>query len=339
MNKHQQKLKRLLNLTTTLLESRTPLTAKQLRERLADEAYSSDKSDTAFRRTFERDKKDLISMGVPIEVRKHAYSELPVDHYYIDQSVYAERDLRFTSGELSALLLAARQVRLPGATKAFLKTGIPDHQELKSTGVAEGSTPYEQTEAGLVVDLPFNDTVSTLASCAARRKAIRYRYRKADGSTSSREVEPWQISFKEGRWYMVGWDRHRRHERNFRIDRIRHPIVEIGGFTSPVGQTAGIQAMKPWEFGSGEPVEVKIWVDAELAGWASQKSGTSGCLQADDSLILKLRVRNRPALRTFVLSMLEHAKILEPQWIKDELVAWLEFFVVDRPSQVDVTEE
>ena len=60
-----RKTERILNLTICLLVSGRYLPKSQIRE--AVEGYH-DLSDTAFERTFERDKDELRALGVPIEV-------------------------------------------------------------------------------------------------------------------------------------------------------------------------------------------------------------------------------------------------------------------------------
>ena len=40
--------------------------------------------------------------------------------------------------------------------------------------------------------------------------------------------------------------------------------------------------------------------------------------------MLTLRVSEPAALRSFVLEFLEHAEVLEPEWLRDDIVAWLE---------------
>jgi len=44
---------------------------------------------------------------------------------------------------------------------------------------------------------------------------------------------------------------------------------------------------------------------------------------ADGSVVVELPVTNRAAFRSFVLSFLEHAEILDPPELRDDLVAWL----------------
>ena len=60
-----RKTERILNLTICLLVSDRYLPKSRIRE--AVEGYH-DLSDAAFERTFERDKDELRSLGVPIEV-------------------------------------------------------------------------------------------------------------------------------------------------------------------------------------------------------------------------------------------------------------------------------
>jgi predicted DNA-binding transcriptional regulator YafY len=48
----------------------------------------------------------------------------------------------------------------------------------------------------------------------------------------------------------------------------------------------------------------------------------------DGSVVVSLQVRNRPALRNFALTMLDHAEILEPSDLRDDMRSWLEGFLV-----------
>ena len=43
----------------------------------------------------------------------------------------------------------------------------------------------------------------------------------------------------------------------------------------------------------------------------------------DGSVVVELTVTNRDAFRSFVLGFLEHAEVLGPPELRDELVAWL----------------
>ncbi len=299
------KLERLLNLTAALLNTSQPLSASELRARMAG-AYSEEL--TAFRRMFERDKADLRAIGVPIEVTTLHRLDPPVDGYRIPAAAYAGRDVRFDPDELAALHLATNLVRLEGGSGAGLA-------RLGGAASADG-VPLPVAEVG---ELPFHDSLAKLVAAAVGRRAVSFPYRG-----SERQVEPWRLSFHRGHWYLVGWDVGNQQERQFRVDRIGGPVADAGPADHEVGEGPDPGTVKPWEFGAGDPVEVRVQVDADQSGWACHRAGIDGERLPDGSVVLTLQVRDRAALRTFVLDFLDHAEVLEPEWLRDEMVSWLE---------------
>ena len=299
------KLERLLNLTAALRNATQPLSASELRARMAG-AYSEDL--TAFRRMFERDKADLRAIGVPIEVTTLYRLDPPVDGYRIPAAAYAGRDVRFEPDELAALHLATNLVRLEGGAGAGLA-------RLGGAASADG-VPAPVAE---VDELPFHDSLAKLVAAAVGRRAVSFLYRG-----TGRQVEPWRLSFHRGHWYLVGWDAGRQEERQFRVDRISGPVADVGPAGHPVGEGPDPRTVKPWEFGAGEQVEVRVLVDADQSGWACHRAGVDGERRPDGSVVLTLQVRDQAALRTFVLDFLDHAEVLEPEWLRDEIVSWLE---------------
>ena len=78
------KVERLLDLVAALLHTERPLTAEQLRERIP--GYPEDKD--SFKRAFERDKKDLRDMGVPLRIEPLPGAVPPEEGYRIDPDEY-----------------------------------------------------------------------------------------------------------------------------------------------------------------------------------------------------------------------------------------------------------
>lgn len=64
------------------------------------------------------------------------------------------------------------------------------------------------------------DLIGQLAMACRDRERIRFHYRAADGSESRRVVEPEALVPREGRWFLVAWDRDRGDWRTFRVDRL-----------------------------------------------------------------------------------------------------------------------
>ncbi len=316
------KLERLLNLTAALRNTAQPLSARELRQRMAG-AYSED--DVAFRRMFERDKADLRAIGVPIEVTTLYRFDPPVDGYSIADADYAGRDLRFDPDELAVLHLATNLVRVEGTGEGLARLGggfggtSAGYGSGSGTGTGSGTGSEGIPIVETVSELPFHEELSKLVAAAIRHQAVSFVYRD-----TLRQVEPWRLSFHRGHWYLTGWDCQQSTERLYRVDRITGEVTVRGPATQPVGDGTDPRSLKPWEFGEGEPLEARLLVDADQAAWACHRVGVEGERQPDGSVVLTLAVRDSAALRTFVLDFLEHAELLEPEQLRKEFAVWLE---------------
>ena len=292
------KLERLLNLTAALLHAEIPLTAEELRDRVG--GYPDTKA--TFRRAFERDKDDLRSMGMPLRVEPVPGVDPPVDGYRLDRDEYAGTELAFEADELAALHLATSLVRLDGDDTALVKLGA-----------AGGDAPADS-----VGRVPFNDTLATMIGAAVDRRALAFTYNDVE-----RIVEPWKLSFTRGHWYLSGFDRLREDQRLYRVDRIEGDVSLSGPAEAPVGDVNEPIDLRGWELGDGATVEATIVVDADQAAYARHILGDV-IDRPDGSVTATLDVRNIDAFRSFVLSFLEHAEILEPADLRNNFVEWME---------------
>jgi predicted DNA-binding transcriptional regulator YafY len=65
------------------------------------------------------------------------------------------------------------------------------------------------------------EVLTTIANAARDRERLRFDYTGHDGAGSVRDVEPYRLVHRHGRWYLVGYDTERKDWRTFRVDRIR----------------------------------------------------------------------------------------------------------------------
>lgn len=300
-----QKLERLLNLTALLLDARRPLTAEQIQRQLE---YPEDR--VAFRRAFERDKDELRTMGIPLRVERVPGVIPEVDGYRIPREEYALRDPGLTTEELAALHLAASAVQVEGlpATEGLLKLGGLVTEGGRDLGVH-------------VAPLPADPNLARLFGAVSSRTPVRLRYHDQE-----RTIDPYRLEFQRGRWYLTGYDHLRDAERNYRLDRIEGDVTltDEPAFDPPTTTEPG-RARGAWELGAEESVRARVRIDGPQAGWAVQHVGPDHVVQEDSggSVVVELPVTNRAAFRSFVLSFLEHAEVLEPPELRDELIAWL----------------
>jgi predicted DNA-binding transcriptional regulator YafY len=307
-----RKLERLLNLVAALFESSVPLTADVLRTRVGGypEQHAS------FQRAFERDKDELRAMGLPIELRDIPGTDPLVQGYTIDRRVHRGTNPDLAPDELAALHVAASLVRLQGPDPAEDDDDAVDDALRKLGGVVA------QTQSGglaTAVRLETDPRLAVLFQSSADLRLVRFTYR---GTT--RLIEPQRLTFARGHWYLDAFDRTKDADRQFRVDRIDGGVVVTDGrfVRRPAANNPEIRA---WELGDDEPFGAALWVDAEQAAWATHELGSPAVreLRDDGSVVLEVQVRNRAAFRSFVLSMLDHAVVLEPLDLRDDIVSWL----------------
>lgn len=300
-----EKLERLLTLTLVLLETPRLLSAEEIRTRVP--GYPEKKE--SFQRAFERDKEDLRELGIPLERGEVPFRDPPVDGYRIRPEDYYLRAPDLAPDELAALHLASVAVRIDTAQgmEALWKLG----------GVLDGDERPEE-----LTTLPGDENLGPVFGAVVDHQAIRFRYRGAD-----RTVEPYRVEFQRGNWYLTGLERGVGERRTYRFDRIDgaiEPVGDPGAFARPEGDLAGVE-LDAWRHGDGPSETVRLLVDASQAPWAVEYLGADAIAEhrSDGSVVAAVEVRNWPAFRSFALTFLDHAELLEPPHRRADLVAWL----------------
>ncbi len=214
-----QRTERLLNLVICLLATRRWLTKEQIR--VAVPQYAACETAEAFDRMFERDKEDLRELGIPLATGSDsAWFEDEVG-YRIDQDAYALPDIDFNASEMAVLGLASRvwaQASLAGpAARAMVK--------LRALGVETDDESLVGVEPRVRTAEP---AFQPLYAATRDRAPVSFVYRKGDGDTAERHVEPWAVTSRSRWWYLVARDRDRDAARVFRLSRIQGPIRRIG---------------------------------------------------------------------------------------------------------------
>jgi len=226
----KRKTERLLGLVVCLLSTRRYLTAEQIRA--AVPGYPE--QDDLFKRMFERDKEDLRELGVPLETGvNHPFDEDP--GYRIRQQAYQLPELRLEADEAAVLGLAARvwrRAELAGAAAgALLKLRAAGIDAGTGTG---GDDAHSPVPYGIEPRLGASEPAfGPLWEAVRDRRPVTFSYRAAGRSDPQRrELEPWGVVNRHGRWYVAGWDRAREATRVFRLGRIAGPVK----FSGPAGR-------------------------------------------------------------------------------------------------------
>jgi len=301
------KLERLLNLISTLLETSRPLTAEELRARVP--GYPDAKA--SFRRAFERDKDDLREMGVPLVLEPIEGVDPPTDGYRIDRARYYLQDPGFEPDELEALHLAVTTVGLDGVE------GADALWKLGGVVEAEGEEPAID---GALASLPSDPNLPTLYQACSERRTATFDYHG-----EHRTVDPQRVGYQRGHWYLTGFDHVREAERNFRLDRIEGAVTTGPPQAFAPHDGSSVLPEDPWRLGDGAEVTATLLVDADHAAWAARQLGDQAVAEhrPDGSMVFDVAVTNWPAFRSFVLTFLDHAEVLAPPELRDQMIDWL----------------
>ena len=216
------RLERMTNLVLVLLEASRPLALREIASTVV--GYPGGKE--ASRQAFERDKRALRELGIPISVEPLAGEEQL--GYRIHPEDYYLPELRLDPKEEQALSFAVAAVQLGGAA------GRDAVAKLGATG--------EVPEPGLppIAVLPSLPALGPLHQAVRDRAIVRFGYRGR-----RREVEPYGLTFKFTAWYLVGRDKTAPDAglRRFRVDRFED--APVPGSPKPSSCRPGSTCPKP----------------------------------------------------------------------------------------------
>jgi proteasome accessory factor B len=295
---------RLLNLLAALLESRAGLTRDEI---VTNASLGYPAAPESARKAFERDKASLRAMDVPVREDVQGNES----RYRVDPKEYYLPDLDLSAHELEALHVAVTAIGLGSG-------GGQGAGALMKLGGLEG------TGGMPVAELPLVDALAPLFDASRRRAVVTFPYRGRE-----RRVEPWGLTSKFGRWYLVGHDLGAGEMRVFRADRIEGDLTsgEPGAFTVPDDFRADAYlADQPWEYGPGRARQVRIRIDAGHGADLAEVVGPDAPIERepDGALVVELSVVNDGGLLSFVLGYLDHAEVLSPPEARATVIEWLE---------------
>ncbi len=212
-----RKSERLLNLLIMLLVQRHYVAKQRIREIL----YPGSSTE-AFEKMFERDKEELRSLGVPIEVGS-------MDAYFDDEPGYRIRPDQFALPEVS---LASDEAAVVGlATRVWQHARLADAtseavRKLTAAGIEVDASALDIAEPRLSADEPSFDV---FWEATQDRASVEFDYRRSgETRTSQRHLQPWGVVRYAGRWYVVGLDTDRGEERVFRLSRVQGEARRTG---------------------------------------------------------------------------------------------------------------
>lgn len=215
-----RKSERLVNLTIALLATKRYLTKAEIFKTVAGYEGEAEARD----RMFERDKEDLRSLGIELELGSH-------DPLFEDEAGYRIKPDRYSIqlNDLSSvdmlLLSKAADVWRDAALSEASHSGL---RKLKALGLDADTDEIPDLTARFS-DIPMQllDIVEALSS----RREISFEYTSSELVSKLRKVWPYHLSYSHKRWYLLAFDVDQQDIRRFRLDRFLSAVT----FTSTSG--------------------------------------------------------------------------------------------------------
>lgn len=307
-----RKSERLVNLTIALLATRRYLTKSEIFRTVA----GYDGEPEARDRMFERDKDDLRSLGIELELGSH-------DPLFEDEAGYRIKPERYSIQlsdltPLEMLLLSkAADVWRDASLSSASSTGL---RKLKALGL--DSDPDEIPDLTARFSEIPEQLLDVIDALSLRREII-FDYVGSELSAKRRQVWPYHLSYSHNHWYLLAFDVDQQDIRRFRLDRFASPVETNSPAHYFPADNEGVQA-------------VLAQVSQEiLLAKVSVRVGRGVNLRRDSTLIssdgewdlLSLSYYDADELIFNVLWLGEDVRIEEPREIKDQLISSVEKLV------------
>ncbi len=343
MAKDTEKLIRQLSLISYLMAERRPVTAPEIRRDV--EGYSAMNED-AFARRFYADRSELEALGIQLSVDKPVEGLAEQENYSLPPENFHLPAIEFTDAELAGLQTAlslldgefayAEPLRLALQQISWGRTNPLQAPEQRSIalGITASAGGHE-----------LSQRLAKIETAIFRRKTIVFDYYTMQrDELGARKVDPYQLLFQGGQFYLVG----RAHERDairvFRLSRIRGKVAYASkaehDFQRPEDFDPRAYANRiQWQF--GEPVgtaEVRI---GETIGWQIERHfGRYGEMTAADDgsgdRLFTTEYADARQLVAWVLGLGEYARLVAPSELVEELEKRLGLLVERHEGELEL---
>ena len=302
----QKVIERILNLLAFLLTVGRPVTADEIRNTV--KGYDQP-SDEAFRRTFERDKDLLRTLGVPITLGHTDLWEVELG-YVIPSEEYPIVDPGLSDEERSALLLAAQAVKFGG-------------QSTEAAAIFKLGGALTTSSAGVAADLGHDlQILGDLFEAVVERHRVLFTY-----SDKPRTVEPYGLGHRFGHWYLLAPEAGRSETvKAFRIDRMHQIKVDESGAAYERPADFDLATALPDFNRSNDTgnITARVRFDVDIADIAlDQASVVSEVARNAESVTVDLSVSSEASFIGWMLGFDDRAVIEAPPFLVSSYLDFL----------------
>jgi proteasome accessory factor B len=324
-----QKAQRLLDLAAFLLKAAEPVSWREIQEQFPDD-YGSGTGEAAIRK-FERDKADLLELGIP--VRYVAGDEDLSAGYLIAKDEFYLPDLKLAPEDLALLYLAGSAALAKGTfpyardlAHALNKLSFAARAPGASEAAAFATRAMSEEQAAPRGDpAAIAQKLEDLSRAIAHRKRVHLAYEGAQRrERTERDVDPWGLHQNGGAWFLTGHCHLRKATRTFHLGRITALAVNPAAprtpdFEPPKGfSLQDVATRERWEFQEHAPVRCRVRLDASAPAEVRASFGPRARIEEEvGGVVVEVEATNAEGLLRHVLSLGDAAEVLAPRALRE----------------------
>jgi proteasome accessory factor B len=330
-----QKAERLLDLAAFLLRAPEPTSWREIQEQFPDDYGGSEE---AAIRKFERDKAELLDLGIP--VRWEAGDEDRSAGYVIDRDEFYLPNLDLAPEDLALLYLAGSAALAQGAfpyardlahalnklSFAARPAGASETAALFARRLSGSDEEGEARPGGAVARL-----IEDLSAAIAAKKRVHLVYDGAErGTRTVRDVDPYGLYQSGGNWFLVAHCHLRQAIRTFHLGRIAELEVNpsaprTADFEVPADfPLRDLATREAWEYAVHAPLGCTVRLEPPVSPEARASFGSRARVREEGAaVVIEVEATHAEALMRHVLSLGDRAEIVAPRPLREKARAVL----------------
>jgi proteasome accessory factor B len=330
-----ERSERLVDLILSLVHAKAPLSLEQIREAFPGE-YDGPNPESG-RRKFERDKQDLLELGIPLRYVGADEEDDSEGGYVVDRDQLFLPDIQLDPEEMAVVYLAGLSLMqsktfpyrdaLAIALRKMELRG--DSSKLRGALGSVQRVVIDQGERGAGPEL--DTLLQDLQRAIIQHKQITFAYHaRYKDAVTIRVVDPYGLFHRQGRWSLVGYSHERAAIRVFLVHRMRDLSANAKRSATPDFEPPADFQLGDWtrtpafRYDLGEPVVVELEVESDVAFLAEDAFGQP-CVRGDAGWTqLRVETTNADAVIQWVLGMGPRARVTGPPEVRARIVEALE---------------
>lgn len=284
------KINRLFGIIYLLLDKKM-MTAKELSEYFEVST-----------RTIYRDIDALSELNVPIYMSKGKNGGICLlDNYKFDKSLLSDEEQKqilFSLQETNQLQIDHHDI----------------YEKLKNIFSKDDVNWFEVDFSIWGHSHIHNQNFNQIKNAIINKYIIEFSYFSSYGKNTKRKVEPLKLYFRHNAWYLCGFDKNKEDYRFFKLMRIKDLKVLSQTFNRTMDINFHQNDNPP------KMIELVLQIDHCLAYRVYDEFEESQIIKNNENFVVKVEFPLNDWVYGYILSFGEHIKVLEPSFIKEEII-------------------